>query len=86
MDSHPIRSEKELNQVVVPNAEEALDYVIQAVKQTKAALNNRVPLIGFAGSPWTLLCYAVQGQDLKTLTWPKHFVLVNPNWPIVYCR
>ena len=74
----PIRSEKELNQVVVPNAEEALDYVIQAVKQTKAALNNRVPLIGFAGSPWTLLCYAVQGQGSKNFDKAKAFCFSQP--------
>lgn len=74
----PIRSEKELNQVVVPNAEEALDYVIQAVKQTKAALNNRVPLIGFAGSPWTLLCYAVQGQGSKNFDMAKAFCFSQP--------
>ena len=74
----PIRSEKELNQVIVPNAEEALDYVIQAVKQTKAALNNRVPLIGFAGSPWTLLCYAVQGQGSKNFDMAKAFCFSQP--------
>lgn len=74
----PIRSEKELKQVVVPNAEEALDYVIQAVKQTKAALNNRVPLIGFAGSPWTLLCYAVQGQGSKNFDMAKAFCFSQP--------
>ena len=74
----PIRSEKVLNQVVVPNAEEALDYVIQAVKQTKAALNNRVPLIGFAGSPWTLLCYAVQGQGSKNFDMAKAFCFSQP--------
>ena len=74
----PIRGEKELKQVVVPNAEEALDYVIQAVKQTKAALNNRVPLIGFAGSPWTLLCYAVQGQGSKNFDKAKAFCFSQP--------
>ena len=74
----PIRSEKELNEVVVPNAEEALDYVLQAVKQTKAALNNRVPLIGFAGSPWTLLCYAVQGQGSKNFDKAKAFCFSQP--------
>lgn len=74
----PIRSEKELKQVVVPNAEEALNYVIQAVKQTKAALNNRVPLIGFAGSPWTLLCYAVQGQGSKNFDKAKAFCFSQP--------
>lgn len=74
----PIQSEKALNEVVVPNAAEALDYVIQAVKMTKDALNNRVPLIGFAGSPWTLLCYAVQGQGSKNFDKAKAFCFSQP--------
>ena len=74
----PIRSEKELNEVIVPDAEVALGYVIDAVKMTKQALNNRVPLIGFAGSPWTLLCYAVQGQGSKNFDIAKAFCFSQP--------
>ena len=74
----PIRSEKELNEVIVPDAEVALGYVIDAVKMTKQALNKRVPLIGFAGSPWTLLCYAVQGQGSKNFDIAKAFCFSQP--------
>ena len=74
----PIRSEKELNEVIVPNAEVALSYVIEAVKMTKQALNDQVPLIGFAGSPWTLLCYAVQGQGSKNFDMAKAFCFSQP--------
>ena len=74
----PIRSEKELNEVIVPDAEVALGYVIEAVKMTKQALNNQVPLIGFAGSPWTLLCYAVQGQGSKNFDQAKAFCFSQP--------
>lgn len=74
----PIRSEKELNEVIVPDAEVALGYVIDAVKMTKQALNDRVPLIGFAGSPWTLLCYAVQGQGSKNFDIAKAFCFSQP--------
>jgi len=74
----PIRSEKELNEVIVPDAEVALGYVIDAVKMTKQALNNQVPLIGFAGSPWTLLCYAVQGQGSKNFDQAKAFCFSQP--------
>ncbi|MDG1053642.1 MAG: uroporphyrinogen decarboxylase [Flavobacteriaceae bacterium] len=74
----PIRSEKELNEVIVPDAEIALGYVIDAVKMTKQALNKRVPLIGFAGSPWTLLCYAVQGQGSKNFDIAKAFCFSQP--------
>ena len=74
----PIRSEKELNEVIVPDAQVALGYVIDAVKMTKQALNNQVPLIGFAGSPWTLLCYAVQGQGSKNFDIAKAFCFSQP--------
>lgn len=74
----PIRSEKELNEVIVPDAQVALGYVIDAVKMTKQALNNKVPLIGFAGSPWTLLCYAVQGQGSKNFDIAKAFCFSQP--------
>jgi len=74
----PIRSEKELNEVIVPYAEVALSYVIEAVKMTKQALNDQVPLIGFAGSPWTLLCYAVQGQGSKNFDMAKAFCFSQP--------
>jgi len=74
----PIRSEKELNEVIVPDAKVALSYVIEAVKMTKQALNDQVPLIGFAGSPWTLLCYAVQGQGSKNFDKAKAFCFSQP--------
>ena len=74
----PIRSEKELNEVIVPEAQVALGYVIDAVKMTKQALNDQVPLIGFAGSPWTLLCYAVQGQGSKNFDIAKAFCFSQP--------
>jgi uroporphyrinogen decarboxylase len=43
-----------------------LNYVFEAIKLIKKELNGRVPLIGFAGAPWTLLCYMVQGKGSKT--------------------
>ena len=54
---NPIRTAKDVAQVIVPNIEETLGYVLEAVKLTKQQLNNRVPLIGFAGSPFTIFCY-----------------------------
>ena len=69
----PIRTRAGLDQVIVPDIEESLGYVLDAVKMTQAELNGRVPLIGFGGSPWTLLCYAVQGQGSKTFDIAKEF-------------
>ena len=59
---NPVRSLEAVAQVNVPDIDESLGYVLEAIKMTKEALNNEVPLIGFAGSPWTILCYCVQGQ------------------------
>ena len=75
---NPIRSTKDVENVVVPDVEDRLHYVMEAVRQTKAALDNRVPLIGFAGSPWTILCYAVQGQGSKNFDLAKGFCFSQP--------
>ena len=69
----PVRTSADLDQVIIPDIEESLGYVLDAVKMTQVELNGRVPLIGFGGSPWTLLCYAVQGQGSKTFDIAKEF-------------
>ncbi|RZS99169.1 uroporphyrinogen decarboxylase [Aquimarina brevivitae] len=75
---NPIRSQKDVDQVVVPNIQEELGYVMDAITLTKEMLDNRVPLIGFAGSPWTILCYAVQGQGSKNFDLAKGFCFSQP--------
>ena len=75
---HPINSKAALDQVILPDVEEHLVYVFDAVRMTKSALNDRVPLIGFAGGPWTLLCYAVQGQGSKNFDRAKGFCFQEP--------
>ncbi len=50
-----------------------LDYVYRAIEKTKKYLRHRVPLIGFAGSPWTLLCYMVEGHGSKNFAEAKAF-------------
>ncbi len=75
---NPVRDQKGVDNVIVPDVYEELNYVFQAVKATKALLNNEVPLIGFAGSPWTILCYVVQGQGSKNFDKAKEFCFTNP--------
>lgn len=75
---NPIRNQKDVDNVIVPNVNEELDYVMQAIKATKEKLNDEVPLIGFAGSPWTILCYCVQGQGSKTFDKAKEFCFTQP--------
>jgi uroporphyrinogen decarboxylase len=74
----PIRTQKDLDRVVVPDVKDALNYVFEAIDLTKKVLNNRVPLIGFAGSPWTILCYCVQGQGSKNFDKAKEFCFTQP--------
>jgi len=75
---NPIRSQKDVDNVIVPNIQETLGYVMEAIKMTKEKLNNEIPLIGFAGSPWTILCYCVQGQGSKTFDIAKEFCFTQP--------
>jgi len=75
---HPIQNQGDLDKVVIPEVEDALGYVLDAIKLTLERLDNEVPLIGFAGSPWTLLCYAVQGQGSKTFDKAKAFCFEQP--------
>jgi uroporphyrinogen decarboxylase len=74
----PIRDRKTLDQVVIPDVYEELGYVYEAIKMTKKELNDEVPLIGFAGSPWTIFCYCVQGQGSKNFDKAKEFCFTEP--------
>jgi uroporphyrinogen decarboxylase len=65
----PLRDEKAVLALQVPPME-TLQYVFDAVTQIRTALQGRVPLIGFSGSPWTLACYMVEGggsDDFRTV-------------------
>ncbi|NER09805.1 uroporphyrinogen decarboxylase [Muriicola jejuensis] len=74
----PIRSRKDLDRVVVPDVEDSLGYVMKAIRMTKEKLADEVPLLGFAGSPWTILCYCVQGQGSKSFDKAKEFCFTQP--------
>ena len=59
-------------------AADKLEYVYQAIEITKKELDNRVPLIGFSGAPWTLLSYMVEGGGSKTFSKAKRFLYTQP--------
>jgi len=66
----PLREEREIRKLPVPDPQEHLGYVLETVRQVRAALNGKVPLIGFCGSPYTLACYMVEGgssADFRTV-------------------
>ena len=75
---NPIKTNADLQRICVPDVKDRLHYVFDAIKLIKRELNNRVPLIGFAGAPWTLLCYMVQGKGSKTFDEAKAFCYQQP--------
>jgi len=74
----PIKTQNDLKRIFVPDVHETLQYVFDAIKLTKQELDGRVPLIGFAGAPWTILCYMVQGKGSKTFDEAKAFCYTQP--------
>lgn len=74
----PIKTINDLSRIRVPDVDDTLHYVFDAIKLIKQELNGRVPLIGFAGAPWTLLCYMVQGKGSKTFDEAKGFCYTQP--------
>jgi uroporphyrinogen decarboxylase len=74
----PIKTQNDLKRICVPDVHEKLHYVFDAIKLIKQELNDRVPLIGFAGAPWTILCYMVQGKGSKTFDEAKAFCYTQP--------
>jgi len=66
----PLREEREIRALTVPDPGQSLRYVLDAVSQSRKALADSVPLIGFSGSPFTLACYMVEGRggtDFRTI-------------------
>lgn len=76
-----IQTEADLKTVSGPiDVADRLGYVMEAIKCTKKELNNRVPLIGFAGAPWTIFCYMTEGQGSKTFSKAKRILYTNPDF------
>ena len=73
-----IATEKDVDQLITHDVEDNLHYVMSALSVTKRALNGRVPLIGFAGAPFTLLCYMIEGKGSKTWDKAKQFCFTQP--------
>jgi uroporphyrinogen decarboxylase len=73
-----IKTQNDIDALITTGAEESLKYVYDALAMTKRELNGRVPLIGFAGAPWTILCYMVEGKGSKTWDKAKQFAYTQP--------
>jgi len=73
-----IQTQKDIDELNTSDAEYHLKYVLDALSLTKKELNGRVPLIGFAGAPWTILCYMVEGKGSKTWDKAKQIAYTQP--------
>src|SRR3982751_4391087 len=76
--AHPLRSAGDIEKLGVPDPERDLGYVMDAVRLIRRELNERVPLIGFAGSPWTLACYMIEGEGSSSFARAKALAWNDP--------
>jgi uroporphyrinogen decarboxylase len=76
--AHPVRDEAAVAALQVPDLDR-LRYVFDAVTSIRRALNGRVPLIGFSGSPWTLACYMVEGAGSDDYRLVKSMLYGRPD-------
>ena len=93
----PLRDEVAIKALRVPHPEEQLGYVMAAIRMTVGALDGRVPLIGFSGSPYTLACYMIEGGGsddfrlVKTMLYDrpdllKHILAINAQAVTAYLK
>ncbi len=73
-----ISRKEDVQALTVEGAHEQLDYVYKALALTAKELNGKIPLIGFAGAPFTILCYMVEGKGSKTWDKAKKFCFTDP--------
>jgi uroporphyrinogen decarboxylase len=74
----PVRTEKQIMALGVPDPEQELRYVMDAVRAIRRELHGRVPLIGFSGSPWTLATYMVEGGSSRDFRTTKAMMYERP--------
>ncbi len=73
-----IQTKKDVDALKISNPEKELAYVLKAIDIVKKELNGRVPLIGFAGVPFTIFCYMVEGKGSKTFSIAKKMLYSEP--------
>lgn len=74
----PISCKKDVDNLIMPDPEGELQYVMNAVRTIRRELKGEVPLIGFSGSPWTLATYMVEGSSSKAFTKIKKMAFSDP--------
>lgn len=75
----PVRTEADVERLTAPDPGASLAYVLDAVREIRRALDNRIPLIGFSGSPFTLACYMVEGAGSDDFRTVKTMLYARPD-------
>jgi uroporphyrinogen decarboxylase len=76
-----IQSKKDIDQLLSgESAAERLDYVYNTISEINKYIPENIPLIGFAGAPWTILAYMIEGKGSKTFSVAKKFLYAEPEW------
>lgn len=77
--STTIQTPADIKKLTVPDMEDSLGYVMDAIRLTRREIDGKVPLIGFSGSPWTLACYMVEGGSSKDFAKVKGMMFDTPD-------
>ena len=75
---NPVRTPADVEALAIRPAAEAMDFAATAIRQVRRALDGRVPLIGFSGAPFTLVCYAVEGGASRDYRLAKGLMYEQP--------
>jgi uroporphyrinogen decarboxylase len=73
----PLRSQSDIERLHVPDPEQDLGYVMEAIRRTLKRLGGRVPLIGFCGAPWTLAAYMIEGRTSRSFEKAKAMIFAD---------
>jgi uroporphyrinogen decarboxylase len=80
----PVRSDSDVEALRVADPEEDLGYVLESLRLVRSEIDGRVPLIGFAGAPFTLASYAIEGGSSSSYLLAKNFMYRNPDgWKLL---
>lgn len=75
---HPVRSREQVEQLIVPDPLEKTGFVMDLIRRLRRELDNEAPLIGFAGAPYTLASYLIEGGTTRTYSEIKRMMFANP--------
>ncbi|MEE9208448.1 MAG: uroporphyrinogen decarboxylase [Gemmatimonadota bacterium] len=76
---NPIRDAESVARLRIPDPRESVPFVLETIRSVRAELTGSIPLIGFAGAPFTLLCYLVEGHGTRTFSAARAFLYSEPD-------